>query len=343
MDQTRIIYYFAQVIQLFQSVELFVKRLIFLKFEKSGKKKWETSVVKDLRSINAQRTHSTAYSHELLKWPQEGVFGQAHQEALNEILSTYKLQDLMQLFISLVADINTKEYYRRIRPGLCNLNRNGKIETTTQICPKWTKFKKIYAYVHTYTAHLPKIVLQLLGNLGSGKTAFLNQVCNGRLHEEYDPSFGVEFYKQIQLNKKREIGVLMIDSYAQEFSEMVDLGIISADCILVMYDVCSNEVENKSIMNYINRIKSLDARSSVTKSIIIVGTKVDTRDNFSIHKPSFDAVLKACEMFDLPYIELLGRYVLIETIFDIYLITNKHFDKKYLALGKASDYVCKEF
>ena len=122
----------------------------------------------------------------------------------------------------------------------------------------------------------------IIGDASVGKSNLLMKFTENKFNESYQATIGVEFgAKNLDINKKT-YRIQIWDTAGQEnFHSITRSYYKNSVCAMVVYDITSR----KSFDNVMNWIEEIQNNSSKTILIVLVGNKIDLKENRDI---SFD-------------------------------------------------------
>ena len=122
----------------------------------------------------------------------------------------------------------------------------------------------------------------IIGDASVGKSNLLMKFTENKFNESYQATIGVEFgAKNLDINKKT-YRIQIWDTAGQEnFHSITRSYYKNSVCAMVVYDITSR----KSFDNVLNWIEEVQNNSSKTILIVLVGNKIDLKENRDI---SFD-------------------------------------------------------
>ena len=122
----------------------------------------------------------------------------------------------------------------------------------------------------------------IIGDASVGKSNLLMKFTQNKFNESYQATIGVEFgAKNLDINKKT-YRIQIWDTAGQEnFHSITRSYYKNSVCAMVVYDITSR----KSFDNVLNWIEEVQNNSSKTILIVLVGNKIDLKENRDI---SFD-------------------------------------------------------
>jgi len=227
-----------------------------------------------------------SFPFQVQQTPTAWYFGEKEKKSLLQVLKQHQLQDLIEIFISLLSETEPPliSFYRT-RSRLFDLDKNGNLRTDFYICPEWLKQKG-------------RIKITLLGHW-KGKTSLAIRFICRRFEAEYDPTIEDSFVKVIALNKECRCSIDVLDTAGQEeFSSMQDQWIRESDCVFISYNVCGPYSPEDDLTSNLEKVISRGE-----KMAIVVGTKTDLRKDFALYEKNFKEALSICERYNVSYIE----------------------------------------
>lgn len=124
---------------------------------------------------------------------------------------------------------------------------------------------------------LPQRMFKLcfVGDSAVGKTSFIMRYCMGEFYQSTSATLGVDFHIKVVEHKGENLALQLWDTCGQERFRSIAVSYFrKADGAVLMYD-CTNE---KSFLNVREWIQSINYMSDKAVPIILIGNKIDMRD-----------------------------------------------------------------
>ena len=116
----------------------------------------------------------------------------------------------------------------------------------------------------------------IIGDASVGKSNLLMKFTQNKFTENYQATIGVEFGAKNLIINKKIYRIQMWDTAGQEnFRSITRSYYKNSVCAMVVYDITSR----KSFDNVMNWIEEIQNNSSKTILIVLVGNKIDLKDN----------------------------------------------------------------
>jgi len=120
-----------------------------------------------------------------------------------------------------------------------------------------------------------QIYIVVVGDGSVGKSSIVSRYIDGSFAPKYDPTIEDSFTKQVPTGDGQLQMVTIMDTSGQEeFFPLIDLSIQSADCAIVVFDLC-NISSFIAVPKYVSRISTIYSASPECFPRALVGNKSD--------------------------------------------------------------------
>ena len=162
--------------------------------------------------------------------------------------------------------------------------------------------------------NIPNFKLVLVGDGGVGKTTFLKRHTTGEYEKIYSATQGVEIKPLVFNTNHGKCKFTVWDTAGQEkFGSLRDGYYINANCVIIMFDVCSR-ITYKNVPNWYKDV----VRIYDNIPIVLCGNKIDMKDRkvkakqISFHRKNniqyYDLSSKSNFNIDKPFLYFIRHF-----------------------------------
>eukprot|EP01061_Rhynchopus_euleeides_P045820 TRINITY_DN841_c0_g1_i1.p1 TRINITY_DN841_c0_g1~~TRINITY_DN841_c0_g1_i1.p1 ORF type:complete len:217 (+),score=38.38 TRINITY_DN841_c0_g1_i1:320-970(+) len=160
---------------------------------------------------------------------------------------------------------------------------------------------------------IPTFKLLLVGDGGTGKTAFLKRHLGGEFEKKYIPTVGVEVHPLTFQTTKGPICFEVWDIAGRKYGGLMDGYYLQGQCAIIMFDVTSRQTY-KNVPNLHRDV----TRVCGNIPVVLVGNKVDVMDRqvkaraITFHRRKklqyYDVSAKSGFNFEKPFLWLIRKF-----------------------------------